>query len=460
MKDEIKNNKRKYLFTSVFILLSFFFSIILVELILRFTPYDNLRITDYSDPFSVALRYYFEADEELGYDISKNKTGFFYTVEGIRFPVWSNELGCFDKPYQGEKEPIVLVGDSFTWGFVPFEKTIGSTIEDTIQKRVIKCGVGGYGTKKEMIKAKRVIQKIQAKPSLIIVGYLMRNDLTDDWLFPGVTVIDGFLVGKIKLKNLETGEKEIISDEEIIREVKKATIEVEEHKRKYESIISKIKAWLTKNSIIYNIIRNNEFLRKIAASLNLVEKKSDKAAPEERENIEQNKNQDANLNLLHLLPFIQQHKYEWLNQAWNQHIQNIIEFNDYAKQIGSKLLVVMIPSKEQVYKQLRPKIDHIDFYLPNRILADVFRKHNILYIDLTQDFEKYSAAQKSLSLGAKKGLYYKNNGHWNQNGSYIAGLLVSKYIIENNTINVENRESVLQNIEKELIRMQKVLESE
>lgn len=60
-------------------------------------------------------------------------------------------------------------------------------------------------------------------------------------------------------------------------------------------------------------------------------------------------------------------------------------------------------------------------------------------------------------LGEQKGLYYRFDSHWNENGSYIAGLLVSKYIVEKSLVEFQDKEGVLQNIESELNRMKKVL---
>ncbi|MDW8088107.1 MAG: hypothetical protein RMJ45_09025, partial [Candidatus Calescibacterium sp.] len=248
--------KRKYVFIVIYALLFLVFSILFIEIVLRFTPYRVLLGEIYP------MRYYYEVDQELGYDIVKNKKGYSHRVEGTKLSVWSNEIGCYDYPYRGEKDFMILVGDSFTWGWVPFEKTMGVVIENTIRKRLLKCGLPGSGTKHQMIKAKKVIEQVGSNPSIIIVGYFLGNDLIDDWLFPLITVVDGFSLSQIFLKDIRTGEKEVVSIDDLRKKLKEL-----------DSLEIKIKFWLIQNSVIYNILRNSIFLRKIAVSFGLADRR-------------------------------------------------------------------------------------------------------------------------------------------------------------------------------------------
>ena len=127
--------------------------------------------------------------------------------------VWSNELGCFDYWYDRQDQFIYLVGDSFTWGFVPLENTWGAILERVLGARTLKCGVGGYGTHQERIKIERLIGKVGI-PRLIIVGYFTGNDLTDDYLFPNYTVIQGYWAKNVNF-DLASGGRRVLSDEEI-----------------------------------------------------------------------------------------------------------------------------------------------------------------------------------------------------------------------------------------------------
>ena len=129
-----------------------------------------------------------------GFDIKPNVKGIPLSVDNrVEYRIWSNELGCFDEPYHGEKNYILLVGDSFTHAYAPFPDKWGTRIEKLLHYRVLKGGVTGYGTYQELLKAKEIIAKVKNRPQLIIVGYFW-NDLSDDYSFPDLTVVDGFLV--------------------------------------------------------------------------------------------------------------------------------------------------------------------------------------------------------------------------------------------------------------------------
>ena len=132
------------------ILLSVIVVLALVEIGLRFTPYRYLLTRDRH------LRYYYQADLARGFDIVPNVRGKRLSVDNrVEFEIWSNELGCFDEPYHGEKQFILLMGDSFTHSFAPFPDKWGTRIEKLLHYRVLKCGVTGYGTKQELAQGGR-----------------------------------------------------------------------------------------------------------------------------------------------------------------------------------------------------------------------------------------------------------------------------------------------------------------
>jgi len=89
----------------------------LAEAGLRLTPYARLLLTP--------PRFYFVADPETGYDITPNAPVRTHAFEDAAYPLWSNELGCFDRPYEGERDYVLLVGDSYSHHFAPFERKWG-----------------------------------------------------------------------------------------------------------------------------------------------------------------------------------------------------------------------------------------------------------------------------------------------------------------------------------------------
>ena len=171
------------------VLASFLAILVFLEVALHFTSYRRLLLRDRQ------IRYYYQADAAKGFDIRPNvgKIGTSVDNGSVKYDIWSNELGCFDAPYRGEKDVILLVGDSFTHSYAPFEAKWGTRLEKLLNYRVLKCGVNGYGTRQELLKAQDIIAQIHRSPRLIIVGYFW-NDLQDDYTFPSLTVVDGFLV--------------------------------------------------------------------------------------------------------------------------------------------------------------------------------------------------------------------------------------------------------------------------
>ena len=159
-----------------------------MEAALRFTGHAFLLGRDYRVP-----RHYFTADRENGYDILPNQGATLFDFKESSHWIWSNELGCFDRPYRGEEPFILLLGDSSAWGYKPLEEVWGSVVESQTGTRVLKCAVPGYGTKHEVLKGRKVIAQLGRSPSLILVGHFA-NDHLDDYLHPYLTVMDGHVL--------------------------------------------------------------------------------------------------------------------------------------------------------------------------------------------------------------------------------------------------------------------------
>ncbi|MGB9294480.1 MAG: hypothetical protein WCB64_14310, partial [Desulfobaccales bacterium] len=102
---------------------------------------------------------------------------------------------------------------------------------------------------------------------------------------------------------------------------------------------------------------------------------------------------------------------------------------------GAQLLIVIIPTKEQVYPFLFDwKSAGLDRERPNKKLTTFFNRTGIKYIDLLPLFGKYADQRPRKFLSPSKDLYWRYDGHWNIKGNDLAGLLVAKYILEHNLI--------------------------
>jgi len=372
------------------ILVSIVLVIILLEVILRFTHYDIL-ITQYEE-----FRNYYVADRNKGYDIKPNVGKFQSNVdEEVYFPVWSNALGCFDEPYKGERDYILLLGDSFVFGHAPFTDKWGSQVEKLLGYRVLKGGVDSYGTKQEFLKGKEIIKMTKTSPRLIIVGYFWPS-LERDYCFPNQTVIDGYLVYQNELKDVKTGET-VFSRKKL--EEKFGLLS--------SSPLIKIKNFIKRESIIGKLI---------------ISAVKDKIMGPSENNIYKN----VPISFL---------DFPWIENAWENNFKNIKSIQSLAEQNGAQLLIVIIPTKEQVYPFLFDwKSAGLDRERPNKKLTTFFNRTGIKYIDLLPLFEKYADQRPRKFLSPSKDLYWRYDGHWNIKGNDLAGLLVAKYILEHNLI--------------------------
>lgn len=139
---------------------------------------------------------YFVSHPERGFDIGVNKQGT-HEIPELSYPVWSNALGCFDRQWSNIPEKYVyFAGDSFTWGYAPFEQKFATLFEASSGRPSLKCGVSGSGTRHQFHKFKDVAAAVGRYPERVIVSYFS-NDLADDYVFPQTTVIAGWLVSTV-----------------------------------------------------------------------------------------------------------------------------------------------------------------------------------------------------------------------------------------------------------------------
>jgi len=429
------------------ILFGIIIALAILEGVLRFTEYRK-----YSG--SVQFRYYYKPDARLGHDIQENHPGLNIHIEGNYYhKIFSNELGCMDEPYNGEKDYILLVGDSFVHCFTPFDDKWGTIIDRTCNYRVLKCGVGAYGTRQELIKAQDIISKAKVPPRLIVVGYYM-NDLGNDYLFPESTIVDGFLVTKRKIVDYHTGEIEVRDNSFLEGRAKRYERKMRcsrlDNYTNCSSVFQKSKNWLSENLLVSSKIEHmasvgKSLLRKLRRSF-----AGDNISKKDKQELQED------IYATDYLGFYSTERLPWLKKAWSDHLDNIKAFKALSDRMGSKLLVVIIPAKFQVYDYLmRDKL--IDIDQPIRILHDFLDREGIAYFDLLQPMKAYADLRPKRWLDPEKDLYWRLDGHWNSKGNRLAGFLVSEYILKNNLINVPDKDRKLTEIQEKLKAFQRPL---
>jgi hypothetical protein len=139
---------------------------------------------------------YFEANAERGFDIRPSatpRTDQYHHVGDYTYRIWSNEVGCFDKPVgQLASRFWYAAGDSFLWGYAKYEDTVGSVLEREKHVDILKCGVTHTGTRAQFSKFLDISKKLGRWPEKVLVFY-SPNDTANDYLYPHSTVVDGHL---------------------------------------------------------------------------------------------------------------------------------------------------------------------------------------------------------------------------------------------------------------------------
>ncbi len=380
------------------IVLSLALILLALEIGLRFTPYASMLVKDKK------LRYYYRTDAVKGFDISPNVKKMLTSTDNnsFEYEIWSNSLGCFDEPYRGEQNYILLVGDSFTHQFAPFDDLWGTQVERLLQQRVLKCGVTGYGTKQEYQKAQEVIAQTGNNPGLIIVGYCL-NDLDNDYGGNNLTVHQGFLVG--------------VSTNLAERYAKWQKLNLPDYPLTF---LERFQYLLDRHSILVNMINR------------LFSEQHSYASP---------------------LAWTTFADPDAIKDRWRSHLANLTLFKQLAAQCHAKLLIVLIPLNIQVYPSLGDW-GAVDPERPNKVLSRFLTQEGIPYIDLLPLFRNYANLKPRKFLDSEKDLYWRANSHFNIKGNHLAGLLVSKYIIEHNLVEVKDKPRHLENINHKLKKLQ------
>jgi hypothetical protein len=374
---------KKFFTNCIIVFISVLAALIFAEILLHLTR------VQYKYLYPLEPGGYLKHDAELGFDIQPNFATSTHNFFDYAYPVWSNSLGCFDYEYDGNSSFVYLTGDSFAWGFTPLEEKWGKKIEIQTGVRTLTCGVNAFGPRQEVIKARNTLAKLSRSPELIIMSYLGENDPYDDFIFPNFTAYKGYRVPAWTHCDAET----MLTTSPLVPTTT-CNVAVPQY-----SFLQNIKFELAAHSVLYMIATRQFGLQ------NILREWLGSFSPEWGKNV----------GLLHE----SQPTYEEgaNDRTWESHIKNFESMRDLAKKYNSKLLVVIIPSKEMTRAQ------KIDPNWPSEKLKLRLEALGIPYVDLTPEFRE----QEKLP---EKSFFWDFDGHWNIAGNRLAGELVSKYILE------------------------------
>ncbi len=388
-------------------------ALLLVELSLRWVGYlPPAKKSAYHVP-----QFYYKADAVNGHNIAESFPGGpfnfqqYVRIHGAPYTVSSNNVGCRDRPFKQGQDFALLLGDSVTWGYAPLEETWGAILEDHIGMRVLKCGVGGYGPRHEQQKLQTVVAKA-GRPRLVIVGYTAANDLIDDYLYPGKTVIDGYMVNKAVLTDTLRGSRRVRSEAELLAWLRSV------QEPKPVGALDDAKSLLAKHSRLYNLLRKSGGLRHAISRLGLVE-------PPPQEGWEAYHPTTA---------------FPWLEQAWKGHLENFRQLRVAVEAEGASMLVVLIPGPQDIYEFLRPKDDSFQLDYPYKRLGEFFEREHIAFFDLRSELRQYARQNGKPILDDQEDLYWSNDGHPNVKGNRLVGFLIARHVLEKSFVNIPQQQ--------------------
>ena len=341
--------------------------------------------------------HFYQYDEMLGWVPKPNAEGI-YAMSDSKTQIEINSKGLRDQDYDYKKpegiKRIVVLGDSFTWGYGVEEKNIFTEIlEDELLKniQVINMGVSGYGNDQELLFFKK--DGIRYNPDLVVVAFYVGNDIinninTVQYNHPKPMYVLDDEDNKLILTNIPVPQKEewIEKKEEWIEEDN-------------VTLFLSFKRFMAHHSHVYAFISD-----RIVSSPNLLNlfKKIGIADKRTMPRGEQVLKRQLELN-----------PYGWnLTKAILKEIDTVAEANN------AKTFVVIIPTREQVYKNWDSEI--------NGALVDFCKESNIPVLDLLPEFRKHAQNGEQL--------YFKIDRHWNANGHKLAAELIYDKLIEEQLI--------------------------
>ncbi len=383
-----------FVINSSLVLVSVLVSLVVIEWLLGLS---NLRFVNYAGAQSQKYFYqYYMTKNDRSFDIRPNvDKRQLYFSDGT-FDIWSNNIGCFDRNVdliKVKKEGyILLVGDSFTWGFTNFEETAGVILENNTGKRVLKCGVPSYGTRQELLKAQEIIDKIGAPPDKVILGYYVGNDVLNDYFFPELTVKDGYLartVGKFDVETGDVARRDQSSHQQRLSNFEKYCVGYEPG----NTILFRFRCWLTRHSILYQLYALASRTQKLYPPYELIWTDERAQRP-------------------------------WMKKAWKKHLDGMREKIDQLGVDKENVVIIIIPAKNSFVPEYwenarkeRPAVV-IDPDTPYRMVSTYLHDNGVPRIDLFPYF---------LHCGDLD-LYWTFDGHWNSSGNQVMADVLYEYL--------------------------------
>lgn len=297
-----------------------------------------------------------------------------------------NSKGLRDQEYEYKKpdgiKRVVVLGDSFTWGYgVEEYERFTEVLEDTLLEnwQVINLGNPAYGNDQELLIFEN--EGVKYNPDLVVVAFYM-NDIMDNLAIGDHDMPRPLFVlnddNKLILTNVPLPRKGEDNDDNVKENV---------------TLFLSFRRFMSHHSHAYSFISDRivsspdllNFFKKIG----IADKRTTSRG-----------------------------KYGFNHYNWNLTKAILKEIDAVAKTNNAKTMIVIIPTREQVYKNRDLEI--------NGALIDFGKESNIPVLDLLPEFREHAKNSEQL--------YFKIDRHWNANGHKLAAELIYDKLIEEQLI--------------------------
>lgn len=354
----------------------------LVSILVSLVVADGLARLFYSippatmDTFNVINGDYYRADDELGWLPNPNVDGIHNRSGSFESTFTTNSLGLRDREYALEKPEgvsrIVVVGDSFTWGYGVND---GAIFTEQLERElanweVINLGVTAFNLKQEAAYFERL--GAQFDPDLLLVAFA-QNDIMQ-------SLIEFRRMPDPKAANESTADSQ--ENGGVFRGIKDA---------------------LRSKSALYNItaqvVNTSPAMTRLAISLGIKEPLGGLS--------------DLDNNIV---PALKDYPPK-VDTAWAELEKDLRDLRDTTSNMGVHLVIAMIPALQSVdglalrnsigYTIYEP--DDFDFDKPHRMMQALCRDIGIPIVDPLDEFRRLHSEDSPLYLPGD--MHFNDRGH-------------------------------------------------
>ncbi|MFC1497071.1 hypothetical protein ACFLS1_01175 [Verrucomicrobiota bacterium] len=323
-----------------------------------------------------------------------------YRVPGcFDVAITCNSRGLRDKERSIEKpdgkKRIVVLGDSFIWGYGVNNKNMFSSVveESLTDTEVINLGVCGYSTVQELIRLE--MEGLLYNPDLVMLVFC-RNDLEDNL-------------------DIKGGGRPVVADNNGTFEIINRPV-----KKKWKA---PVKQWLRHHSRLFCSLEYVTQVRRVMKKREQ-KRKTLMAVMQDGASMSETKRKDSGLKFS--LLEIYSNPTPDIDYAWKVQEHLILRIKEMSLSKKAKLMVVYVAHIECMDKEIfakligsraedKSKLD-LDWDRPAERLGAICARNEIQFMDLTPAFREHP---EPLSL------FFERNIHWSAKGHQLAAETVA-----------------------------------